>query len=396
MRRVGVVALGVVWSAVATAAPAPRDVGLAEALAAVGAAPDHRVAAARADEAEAGVAAAGAWPRTTLGASTTSRTAWLDLVAALPLPVFGTLEADRAVARGELAVAAAEVHAGDLQLAREVAIAWFALARAEARAELARQSAAREDALAGAAQKRLDSGDASRADVVLATAAAKRVGAQAAAADGAIDVASAELAARLGWDPTRRLHAAGGLPAGPDGAAPAAVAHPELVAARRRAEAQQAEVDRTSRERWPRLALDLESAIGDPTLAGTDYRVGLTVELPLFGHGAASVRAAEARLATTRAAGAAVSARLGAELAAARARFATASQLAASLAADVLPAQREAAELARAAFREGQAGLVFVLEAERGLAEVEGEAIDARAEAATAFVELEWASGTVR
>ena len=341
--------------------------------------------------------AAGAWPWTSVGVSTMSQTAKLDLGVALPLPLFGTLGANRAAARSELAIAAAEVRAGDLQLARDVATAWLALARTEARAELTRQSATREAEVARIAAERFDAGDASRADVVLATAAAKRVAAQADADGAAIAVTSAELAGRLGWDPQQALHAAGGVPEA-RAELPAVSPHPDVIAAERRADAQAAAVVETSRARWPHLALDLGAAIGDTTLPNKnvpDYRVGVTVEVPLLGHGGASVRAAESRLATARLAGAVTSAHLGAELVAARARFAAAAAHVASLERDVLPAQREAAELARAAFHEGQAGIVFVLEAERALAEAEGEALDARAEAATAYVELEWASGSL-
>ena len=395
MARIALVALvGLGLGAGPADAGAPRALGLLDALGAVGIAPEHRVAAAKEREAAASVDAAGAWPWTVVGASTMSQTARLDLGIALPLPLFGTLEASRLAARSELAIAAAEVRAGDLQLARDVASAWLALARTEARAELTRQSATREAEVARIASERFDAGDASRADVVLATAAAKRVGAQAAADAAAIDVVSAELAGRLGWDPQQPLHAAGGLPA-LRAELPAVAPHPEVIVAARRTDAQTAAVTETSRARWPHVALDLGAAFGDATLPGTDYRVGLTVEVPLLGHGGASVRVAESRLATARLTGQVTAAHLGAELVAARARFAAATAHVASLDRDVLPAQREAADLARAAFREGQTGLVLVLEAERALAEAEGEAIDARAEAATAYVELEWASGSL-
>jgi len=386
------VALCVAWSAVAAADPAPRDVPLAEAFGAVGAAPTYQVAVAQQREAEAVVDAAGAWPATTLTAATTSQTAHLDLVAGLPLPIFGTLAANRAVARGDLAVAIAEVRASDLHLARDVAAAWFSLARAQAHADAAKHSADREADLVRITSERFAAGDASHADVVLASAAAKRLAARAVAAAGEVAVASIDLATTLGWDPGPPLRAAGGLPAVPD-RAPAGGEHPEAAVAARHIEAQRARVTETSRARWPRLALDVEAALGDPTLPGPDLRLGLTAELPLFGRGASAVRAAEARLATARIESTTTSTKLGAALARARSRFAAATALSASLATEVLPAQLEAADLARAAYREGQTGLVVMLEAERALADAENEAIDARAEAALAYVELAWASG---
>lgn len=385
---------GVALAALATRAVAdPRSIALSDALAGVSASPAHQVSEAQRREAAATLAAAGAWPATTLQVSTTRATARLDVIAGIPLPVFGTLDANRAVASEALAVTVADLRVGDLHLAQDIATAWFALARAEAHAEASKKNAEREGELVHAASERFAAGDASHADVVLATAAAKRLAARAAADIGAIEVASADLAATLGWDPAQRLHATGGLPAVPE-RAPAVVVHPEAVAASQRVIAERARVTEASRTRWPRLALDLESAISDPSLPGTDYRIGISAELPLFGHGDRLVRAAEARVATAQIEGARTGTRLDAALARARARFATAAQLAASLATDALPVQREAAELSRVAYREGQTGIVVMLEAERALADAEIEAIDARADAGVAYVELAWASGT--
>jgi outer membrane protein TolC len=389
------VALGLAWSANTIAAPA-RDVSLSDALRDIVAAPEHRVLQARQAEAAADVDAAGAWPGTVLETSTTRLTPRLDIAVALPLPVFGTLSANRTVARDDFAAAVAEARASDLELARDVAVAWIALARVEAHAELSQRSATREEELARAAKDRFDAGESSHADVVLAVATAKRARAKATADDAAIDAASADLAGLLGWDPTVRLHASGGLPTPALDAIPSATVHPQQLAAAQRAEAEHARVVETERAGWPRVALDLESMIGDPTIPGTDFRIGVTMEVPLLGHTAANVHAAESRLAAARITSAAVSSHLGADLVAARTRFSSAAQHAASLERDVLPAQREAAELARAAFREGQTGLVSVLEAERGLADAEGEAADARADADAAFVDLQWASGAIR
>ena len=394
MRRGLLTAL--VLASSANAIAAPRDVTLIDALQAAGAAPVHQVAAAQQSEAAAASEAAGAWPSTALSASTSRLSPKLDLIASLPLPLFGTLAANRAVARDDFETAVAELRASDLNLARDVAAAWIALARAESRAALSQRSADRENELVHVTTERFEAGEASHADVVLATATAKRVGAQASADEMVIGSASAELAGLLGWDPAMTLHAAGGLPDPSAHAAPAVTTHPEQAAAARRAAAQAARVTEVRRANWPRLALDLESAIGDPTLPGTDYRVGLTIDLPLLGHTGENVRAAEARVATAQVAGAATAKKLGAELVAARSRNAAASAHAIALERDVVPAQREAADLERAAFREGQTGLAFVLEAERGLADAESDAIDARADAATSFIELEWASGVVR
>jgi outer membrane protein TolC len=398
----------VIAAAGAAAAEPPsgpgRAVTLATAVAAVAAAPEHRVAVAERRAAGADVDAAGAWPGTTLTVNTSRRTARLGVVAAVPLPVFGTLAANRAVARAELEVATAQVGAIDLGLRRDVAKAWLELARVEARAALSAQSAIREEELATITQRRLDSGDASRAEVVQAGAAAKRARAQATVDGIAIAAASAELARLLGWDPDVVLHADGGFPPltdvpGFEALSEGRARHPDARIAAARTDAEAARVTEASRARWPRLSLDLEAALWDPTLGPdpsmpeSDYRLGVTVELPIFGKTSEAVAAAAARRDAARAALEGTMIALDGQIVAAHTRYAAARERARAIAEDVLPAQREAAALARAAYKEGQGGLVAVLEADRGLADVEADGIDALAEAAAARAALAGAAG---
>ncbi len=372
---------------------------LGQALAAVARAPAHRAGAARVGAAREAVPAAGAWPATVLSVATAHRTERFGAVASLPLPVFGTLGASRAVARAELDAARTELGAGDLGVVRDVTHAWLELARAEALADLSARGAAREEELATITRTRMQSGDASRAEVVAADAAARRAGARAAADRTAIAARSAELAALIGRDPDGGLRAEGGLPDAAADLPPLSrlrgrrAGHPEARAAAARADVERAKVGEARASRWPALALDLEALIDDPTLPGNDYRIGLTMELPLFGRGAARQKAAEA------ARRAAIAERdrtidaLDGQLVAAYRRYQQARGLARDLEEDVLPAQREAAALAREAYREGQGGLAAVLEADRTLAEAEAESVAARTDAALARADLEWAAG---
>src|SRR5262244_573397 len=105
---------------------------LAAALAAADRSPEGQAAQARTVAAGTAEAAAGAWPATSLGASTTLNTARAILTAALPLPIFGTLGASRAVAHAETAAAAADESVARLDLRRRAERAWIELARAEA------------------------------------------------------------------------------------------------------------------------------------------------------------------------------------------------------------------------------------------------------------------------
>ena len=390
-------------SAPASAAVTPHAelITLPRALAAAARSPLSRTGQAREAAAAAEVNAAGGWPATSIGITTARRSTRLGLTASLPLPLFGTLGASTAAASADLEVTRLESAAALLDLRHQITRAWLELARAEAHATLTEAAARREQELADVTQKRFEAGDAARAEVVAADAAALRARAQAAAQADDIAGASAELAALLGWDPEAPLRAAGGLPAL---TAPPTLAalrarlprHPAAAVARSAVTAAGVRAVATRTETRPRLSLDLEAMLDDPTLPGNDYAIGVTLELPLWGHGSAAVRAARAHQhalalerdsVLTAAAGQLVAAYRRAQAAQARAR---------ALADDVVPAQREAATLAQAAFSEGQASLVVVLEAERALAEVELEALDARADSAQAHSDLEWAAGGPR
>ncbi len=379
--------------------PRAHRLRLSEALAAVARAPAHQAGAAKVGAAREQVPAAGAWPATVLSVSTTHKTERLGAVASLPLPIFGTIGAGRDVARAELEVAQKELGSDDLGAVRDVTHAWIELARAESLAELSARTADREQELATITRIRMQSGDASRAEVVAADAAARRAGARAAADQTTIAARSAELAALIGRDPDAALHAEGGLPAlGADVPSLADLrgrrgGHPDARAAAARADVEKAKVGEARASRWPALSLDLEAMIDDPTLPGNDYRIGLTLELPIFGRGAAKQQAAQASQRAAVAERRRTIAALDGQLVAAYRRYQQARALARALEEDAVPAQREAASLAREAYREGQGGLAAVLEADRTLAETEAEAVAARADAAIARADLEWAGG---
>ncbi|HKE16352.1 MAG TPA: TolC family protein [Kofleriaceae bacterium] len=381
-----------------SAAPRGLALTLESALDAARGSPAHRAAAARRRAAEAGVEAAGAWPATSIGVSTTHRAERAAPVASLPLPIFGTLAASRGVARAEAEVARIEASAVDLALRRDVKRAWLELVRAEARADLSAAAIRREAELATITRARFDAGDASHAEVVAADAVARRARAQSAADRAAISAAAADLAALLGIDPTGPLSAVGGFPA----AAPVPpldrlrarrAGHPDARAAAARIGVERAREGEARAARWPELSVDLEAMIDDPTLPGSDYRVGLTLAVPLLGKRGAAEAAAAATGRAARIERERTLATVDAELVAAYRRYQSARELARALEQDVLPSQREAAELARSAYREGQGGLVAVLDADRTLADAEADWIQARADAAVSRADLEWAVG---
>ena len=381
-----------------TASADARSVSLAESLSAAAKAPEQIASVRRTQAAKAQIDAAGAWPETNVSLSTNLRTARLVPAVSFPLPVFGTLAAAEQQARAESAVAVEVAALGALDLRRRVRLAWLSLYRAEQFSALAAQTAVQAKQLADMSAHRFDAGDSPRAELVAANAEQHRADAEATATAASVAEASAVLAGVLGWPVEAPLHAAGDLPS-VDLPASATLLlqrirnHPQARAAEAEVSASQARIDVANLARYPQLSLDLEAAIDDPTLPGSDLRAGVGLTLPLFGRGSAKANAALAQKLTAEADIDVTQHALAAQVVAAYRRCSAALGRARTLRQDVLPAQREAARLAQVGYSEGQQRFFDVLQAERGRVEGERAVLDAEVELAVAFGELEWALG---
>ncbi len=405
-RAPALLALCLAWPLAARAAradagpsPSPnRTVTLAQALDAVPKAPLREVARLQTSAARSAVDAAGAWPATTVDLSTSLRTARFTPAVSVPLPVFGTISANQGAARAELSVARAEEAGMELSLRRQAEQTWFELARAQDVVVLAAQAADREQELAQVTQSRFDAGEAPRAEVVAAEAESRRAKAEANAAASAVFASAAALCGVLGWSPALPLTAAGGLPLPRDlQPLPALLAHagrhPDVRAAEARVGVGAAHVDQAKLARWPKLAVLVEASIDDPTLPGSDLRTGVGIEVPLLGRTGEAITTARTLQRAARAEQDAMTRELGARIVAAYRRVQGASERLRALRDDVLPAQRESVRLSRAAYKEGQLGLVSVIAADRALTEAERGMLDAQAEVALAQSELDWSTG---
>jgi len=359
--------------------------------------PELQTARARTHAGALDSAAAGGFPTTEVGVGTTLRTAHGVLFATVPLPVFGTLGAERRAGERGYDVARAEQDEVTLEVRRAAHRAWVELARAEAAVELERDSAMRAQRIADASQKRFEAGDASEVEVLTAQAATEAAQADLAAAEQAAAAASIELSAVLGLPPEQRLHAEGGLESVPP--SPASVArhdaraHPVLRTADAKVAAEAAQITAAERHMWPELSLQLEAGIDDPTLPGSDLRVGVGAQLPIGSRLGQAADAARARQNVARAERESATRTLEALQESARQRLAAAAARLTRLRDQLLPLQQRVAELAAAAYAEGQQGMLTVLEAERTLAEVRRGLLEARADAALAQAELDWALG---
>jgi len=121
----------------------------------------------------------------------------------------------------------------------------------------------------------------------------------------------------------------------------------------------------------------------------------LNLDLPLFGRRSAARDTAEAERTAAQADRASLLSRERGTLVAAYRRYQAAQLQARNFARDVVPAAEDAARLSEVAYQGGQGGLVSVLDAERALADIKREWVDARLTAATALADLQLATGGV-
>ncbi|MEO8705439.1 MAG: TolC family protein [Kofleriaceae bacterium] len=395
--RALVFSLVVAASMPAYADEAARKVTLAEVIAAASQTPAMRVPQHEAAAADALAGAAGAWPNPAIRIETNRLTARLVAGATVPVPVFGTVRAVRRTAAAQAEVVRGDAIVATRAVHRRAVTAWIALARADADVATAAIVATQATALERIAVGRFDAGTSGNVDVTAAKAARARAELAVATAKRTREAASAELAAMIGWDPMQPLEAVGDLP-GRESLALAALqarlaGHPDRVVALRKVAAADASLAEVRSLRWPSLALDAQVSAYDPTQPGVDVLVGLAIELPIFAHVGARVRAARATGSVERARLAVAETQLAGGLVAAYRRWQSASEQLAGLERDIVPAQEQAAVLSQQAYREGARDLASALQADRDLAAVRAEVIATRSDVATAWLALLEAAG---
>lgn len=386
-----------VIASAAHAEDAPRQVTLAEVLAATSKAPAAKIAQHELAAAAALVEVADAWPNPSVRLETNRLTARLVAGATVPLPVLGTVGAARHAAAAHAGAVHAEAVVFDRALRRRAIDAWIALARADGALTTTTLAVTQAAELERIAVGRIDAGVGAEVDVSTARAARARAVLAAATAKRAHEAAAAELAGILGWDPDRALVTTGELPG--QGTITLEVLrarlpdHPLRTVGQRHVTAADAELEQVKAQGRPGLAVEAQISAADPTTSGIDALVAVSVELPMFAHTRDRARAARASASAERARLVVTETELGAGLLAAYHRWQGASETVAALDGTIVPAQVRAAELSAQAYREGQRDLASALQADRDLAAVRAEQLAARADLAAAWVELQDASG---
>ena len=361
------------------------------------AAPDVLVAVARASSARAEVAVAGMFPnpRLTVGAASGSAVVYGNLFIALPL--FGQRRTAMEAADAQARVVAAGVDVARLDARLAVTLAWIDLWLMTGQAQIARDNAARRDRLLETARVRFDEGGAPRLEVLRLDTDARRARAEVAALDGQQAAAAARLAVLLG-QPAAQFLEAQGEPRSV--AAPPALASLEALVVdhpvARRAQAllgvADAVIARERRARWPLIGVQVGANLFErqPPPAN-DFSVALSMDLPFFS--APLVARAEANRGAARVELDALLAQLRSALVSARSEYLATELRYAAQVEEVLPAAREAADLAAEAYRSGGLDLTGTLAAEQVLSDTRLAVVRATADRGRALGLFEHVAG---
>ncbi len=176
------------------------------------------------------------------------------------------------------------------------------------------------------------------------------------------------------------------------GSQPGATVRPEVARARASLDAAQQQVALERARRIP----DVDVIAGYKRTAGLDTLVaGISIPLPVFDRNRDNI---ERALAEERAAAAElrdIERQVQAQTDALVARATELSRSARSVESDLLEPARVARDAARAAFREGAASVLQLVDAERTFTEVMRDALDLRIEAYAATFEVQWSSEEV-
>jgi cobalt-zinc-cadmium efflux system outer membrane protein len=376
-----------------------REVDYAEALALAGSRSPELVAArAREGIGRASVRVAGELPNPTMTVGTASELAKLSVDLSFPIPIFGQREAAIAAGSAELGVIRADtrVAASDSRwsAARAFVALWAAERVAEARHDAAKIAANVETAVVG----RVDAGSAPELDRLRAHAERIRAEADAQDADAHVDAAGFELGRWVGL--VDALHTRG------DPDVPSATPtletlrggvadnplldreHRDALAALKRADHEKA---------LARPLIVLSAGIGafDPTIPAPDFHASIGLELPIISwrqpmvdRERASAIAADARREAERI-------RFATEVATAHRLLMAAAARASTLETAVVPAAEATAVASRDAYTLGHSPLIVVLDAERARVDSRLQLVLAKADRASAWIEIQHITGKI-
>lgn len=310
-----------------------------------------------------------------------------------PLELGGKRAARSSAARADLAVAQARAALGQVDFARDLALAYANAEAAQQRLAIARDSVGLAQADAKAARLLVDNGKeaqvrAIQADTGLATARADLAAAQAEA-----EATLARLSALTGSSETYSAVTGGLLDADPATPPTGPAFSPAIAAARAERDAAERHIAVERARRVPDLAVSfgVRQFQSDESTAAV---FGVSVSLPLFDRNRGAVAAANANVQAAQARLAMAQAEQDGDRRAATVQVAAAGQtLEASRQAE--SAASEAYRLARIGYDAGRLPLSELLVARRDLIAARGRAVDAKLARVKAFSDLARAQGRI-
>ena len=310
-----------------------------------------------------------------------------------PLELGGKRAARTSAARADLAVAQARAALGQVDFARDLALAYATAEAAQQRLAIARDSVDLAQADAKAAHLLVDNGKEARVRAVQAEAGLATARADLGSAQAEAEAALARLSALIGSPETYAAVAGGLLDAAPATPPTGPAFSPAIAAARAEREAAERRIAVERARRVPDLAVSfgVRRFQSDDSTAAV---LGVSVPLPLFDRNRGAVAAATANAQAAQARLAMAQAEQDGDRRAATAQVAAAGHtLEASRQAE--SAASEAYRLARIGYDAGRLPLSEVLAARRDLIAARSRAVDTKLARVKAFADLARAQGRV-
>jgi cobalt-zinc-cadmium efflux system outer membrane protein len=296
------------------------------------------------------------------------------------------------LAEATIRVGEAELAETEVEVLADVERAFFALATAERKLQMAGELRDLTSRARKAADERYDVGDVSRLDVVQAALASELAESEAAALEGELRAAQVDLNFRIGRTPEAATHvveeeAGAGLPLAAQEETPPPVNTALVVLDRQILEAE-ARAALARAQRVPDLTLEATATHGAEPEFLWGYRAAIALAIPVFTRHDGQVQVEDASLALLRAQRSVLETQLRGLASAASARATAQGEQYRRYRETILPRAREAEAMAEDSYRSGQTNLTAFIQALQAGREIRLRALQAASDFESARADL--------
>jgi cobalt-zinc-cadmium efflux system outer membrane protein len=347
----------------------------------------------------AGLQAAGQRPNPEVSVEAERETPHWAFAGTVPIEISGKRQRRIDVANATLAATDAATARSIADVRAEVRRLYYTAVAAVRRVAITRELEGVATRFRDAAQERFQTGAAPRLDALQAQLALSLVQNDAAAAEGELAGARAELNALLAFPAVSAPELSDPLEVGPLPALEAATsqslaANAELQAMQRQIDVERARVRLAQAMRHPDPSVTGALVYDAPGEFTFGWRFGAAIALPIFTNGKADVAVADATLNRAIADHTARAAQISGAIASALARAAAARQTLERYRTDILPGSLQVEQMAEESYRAGQTGLPAYLQTLQAAREIRQRALQAGLDYQMALADLERAMGT--